>query len=174
MDFYAEQILVIAFDESGDIIVDQAPDGRSKTVANHAKVHQRDRLKVDSQKWIASRLFPKRCGDKMELLGQDGGSSSTLSIKWLESDQAPPIAPAPPKQITYVKPSLPADLSDRDWSVMLQVLEAIKRTIPTNSDSPPAEVFEVIRKALLEHFREEPPAPPAKRIVLPRRGKSGK
>jgi hypothetical protein len=30
MDFYAEQILVIAFDESGDIVVDQAPDGRSK------------------------------------------------------------------------------------------------------------------------------------------------
>ena len=57
---------------------------------------------------------------------------------------------------------------------MLQVLESIKRTIPSNSDSPPAEVFEVIRTALLEHFREEPPAPPAKRIALPRRGKSGK
>jgi hypothetical protein len=51
---------------------------------------QRDRLKVDSLKWIASRLFPKRYGDKMELLGQDGGSSSTLAIKWLDSDQAPP------------------------------------------------------------------------------------
>jgi hypothetical protein len=167
MDFYAEQILVIAFDESGD----QAPDGRSKTVANHAKV-QRDRLKVDSLKWIASRLFPKRYGDKMELLGQDGGSSSTISISWLESDKAPPVAPEPqpPKQITYQKPELPADLSDRDWSVMLQVLESIKRTIPTNSDSPPAEVFEVIRKALLEHFREEP----AKRIVLKPRGRSGK
>ena len=35
-------------------------------------------------------------------------------------------------------------------------------------------LLEVIRTALLEHFREEPPAPPAKRIVLPRRGKSGK
>ena len=54
------------------------------------------------------------------------------------------------------------------------LLESIKRTIPSNSDSPPAEVFEVIRTALLEHFREEPPAPLAKRIVLPRRGKSDK
>ena len=35
-------------------------------------------------------------------------------------------------------------------------------------------LLEVIRTALLEHFREEPPAPLAKRIVLPRRGKSGK
>jgi len=170
MDFYAEQILVIAFDESGDIVVDQAPDGRSKTVANHAKV-QRDRLKVDSLKWIASRLFPKRYGDKMELLGQDAGSSSTLTISWLDSDKAPPVAPEAPRQITYQKPELPADLSDRDWSLMLQVLESIKRTIPTNSDSPPAEVFEVIRKALLAHYAEDPPA---KRITFKPRGRSGK
>ena len=166
MDFYAEQILVIAFDESGDIVVDQAPDGRSKTVANHAKV-QRDRLKVDSLKWIASRLFPKRYGDKMELLGQDGGSSSTLSIKWLESDQAPPVAPAPPRQLTYQKPELPGDLSEGDCQKLLQILEVAKRVAP--SDSVPGDVLDVIRKALLEHFRE-----PAKRIVPKPRGKSGK
>lgn len=70
MDFYAEQILVIAFDESGDIVIEQDGD-KSKAVANHAKV-QRDRLKVDSLKWIASRLFPKRYGDKMEMLAPAG------------------------------------------------------------------------------------------------------
>jgi hypothetical protein len=166
MDFYAEQILVISFDESGDIVVDQAPDGRSKTVANHAKV-QRDRLKVDSLKWIASRLFPKRYGDKMELLGQDGGSSSTLAISWLESDKAPPIAPepAPPRQLTYQPPQAPADLSPGDWSILMEVLELLKRTLPTNSDSPPAEVFAVLKAALLEYCRKD--EPPAKRITLP-------
>ena len=143
---YAEQILVIAFDESGDIVVDQAPDGRSKTVANHAKV-QRDRLKVDSLKWIASRLFPKRYGDKMELLGQDGGSSSTLSIKWLDSDKAPPVAPEPPRQLTFQPPNLPGDPSTEDWAVMGEVLSLIKATIPTNSDSPPGEVFGVLKRA---------------------------
>ncbi|MCK1400107.1 hypothetical protein IVB45_18470 [Bradyrhizobium sp. 4] len=70
MDFYAEQILTIAFDESGDVILDQGKDGKTSAVANHAKV-QRDRLKVDTLKWTASRLFPKRYGDKMELLGQN-------------------------------------------------------------------------------------------------------
>jgi hypothetical protein len=35
-----------------------------RTVANHAKV-QRDRLKVDSLKWIASKLFPRQYGDKV-------------------------------------------------------------------------------------------------------------
>jgi hypothetical protein len=170
MDFYAEQILVISFDERGDIFVDQDGD-KSKTVANHAKV-QRDRLKVDSLKWTCSRLFPKRYGDKMELLGQDSGSSSTLQIKWLDSDNtAPTIAPepAPPKQITYVKPSLPADLSEGDWQRLLQILEVCRRVAP--SDALPDEVLGVVRSALLDHFRDDPPA---KRIVLPKRGKSGK
>jgi hypothetical protein len=170
MDFYAEQILVIAFDESGDIVVDQAPDGRSKTVANHAKV-QRDRLKVDSLKWIASRLFPKRYGDKMELLGQDAGSSSTISISWLESDQAPPVAPEPPRQITYQKPELPADLSERDWSLLVSLLDTVKRTIPSNSDDPPETVFAIMRDALLAHYAKDEPAKP---IVLRPRRKSGK
>jgi hypothetical protein len=94
MDFYAEQILSIAFDESGDVILDQGKDGKTSAVANHAKV-QRDRLKVDSLKWTASRLFPKRYGDKMELLGQSDSPRSAheaaldelddpkgLSIRW--------------------------------------------------------------------------------------------
>jgi hypothetical protein len=173
MDFYAEQILVIAFDESGDIVVEQAPDGRSKTVANHAKV-QRDRLKVDSLKWIASRLFPKRYGDKMELLGQDGGSSSTLTISWLESDKAPPVAPPEPKLIEDRKPELPADLSERDWSVLVSLLETVKRTIPSNSDDPPELVFRIMRDALVAHYAKDEPPAPAKRIVLPKRGRSGK
>jgi hypothetical protein len=61
--------------------------------------------------------------------------------------------PDPPRQITHQRPA-PADLTERDWSVMLEVLELVKRPIPTNSASPPSEVFEVIRKALQAHFRE--------------------
>jgi hypothetical protein len=82
MDYYAEQILQIAFDESGDIILEQAGD-KSKAVANHAKV-QRDRLKVDSLKWIASRLFPRRYGDKMEVLAEnpDSAGGNQLEVNW--------------------------------------------------------------------------------------------
>jgi hypothetical protein len=36
--------------------------------------------------------------------------------------------------------------------VLVGLLELVKRTVPTNSDEPPAAVFEVIRKALLAHF----------------------
>jgi hypothetical protein len=38
----------------------------------------------------------------------------------------------------------------------MPVLTLIKATIPSNSDTPPAEVFvDVIRKALLAHFADK-------------------
>jgi hypothetical protein len=82
MDFFAEQILQIAFDESGDILIEQDGD-KSKAVANHAKV-QRDRLKIDSLKWTAARLFPKRYGDKMELLAasEPDAAPGRLHVNW--------------------------------------------------------------------------------------------
>jgi hypothetical protein len=165
-DYWAEKVMMISLDRSGDIIVE---DG--KAVADHARI-QRDRLITDNAKWLLGKWGRRTYGAGPELEAAD---SRPISISWIvEPDTPPPVAPEPqpPKQITYQKPEFAADLSDRDWSVMLQVLEAIKRTIPTNSDSPPAEVFEVIRKALLEHFRDQEPAPP--KIVFPRRGRSGK
>jgi hypothetical protein len=38
--------------------------------------------------------------------------------------------------------------------VLCDVLELIKRTIPTNSDRPPEEIFGVLKKALMAHFEE--------------------
>jgi hypothetical protein len=77
-DYYVEQILVIAFNESGDIVIDG-----DKTVANHAKV-QRDRLKVDSLKWIVSKLFPRQYGDKLLLDGNKPGLSHEQALDQLE------------------------------------------------------------------------------------------
>jgi len=37
---------------------------------------------------------------------------------------------------------------------VLEVLELVKRTIPTNSDKPPEEIFGVMKAALLAHFRQ--------------------
>ena len=154
MDFYAEQILTIAFDESGDIVIEQ--DGsRSKAVANHAKV-QRDRLKVDSLKWITSRLFPKRYGDKTESLGQND-QPKQITFRW-QTKREPPESP---RQVTHQRAEPPADLTERDWSVLLQLLELVKRTVPTNDDRPPEEIFGVMREALLAHFRGYTESPSA-------------
>ena len=161
MDWYSEEILRIAFDDSGDLIIDG-----DRVMSGHHVV-QRARLKVDTVKWVMAKLHPGRYGERPV----DASSQGPITISWLESDKAPPVAPEPPKQITYQKPELPADLSERDWSVLVSLLETVKRTIPSNSDDPPELVFGIMRDALLEHYaKDEPP----KRVVLKPRGRPGK
>jgi hypothetical protein len=45
----------------------------------------RDRLRVDSRKWVASKLLPKKYGDKLqqEVSGPDGGA---LTVTWLKPE----------------------------------------------------------------------------------------
>jgi hypothetical protein len=157
MDFYAEQILVIAFDETGDIMIDQ-DGGRSKAVANHAKV-QRDRLKVDSLKWTVSRLFPKRYGDKMELLGQND-EPKEMKIRWIVTGvprgdepklSGEPAEPKPePRQLTSNPVPPPADLSPEAWAAIVRVSNLIKQIAP--GDEVPEQVFDVIEAALRKHY----------------------
>jgi len=67
----ADEILEIADDGSKDIRV--TPEGR-ETV--DYEIVQRSKLKVDSRKWLLSKLLPKVYGDKIETtsttLGADG------------------------------------------------------------------------------------------------------
>lgn len=60
-ELLAEEIIEIADDSAGDVIVDE--DGREQT--NHERV-ARSRLRVDARKWYASKLAPKRYGDRVQ------------------------------------------------------------------------------------------------------------
>ncbi len=60
-ELLAEEIIEIADDSSGDVIVDD--DGKEQT--NHERV-ARSRLRVDARKWYASKLAPKRYGDRIQ------------------------------------------------------------------------------------------------------------
>jgi hypothetical protein len=73
-DFLVEEILQIADDDSEDAIFVEATDYSGKTakkVCNNEFV-QRSRLRVDTRKWIASKLKPKKYGDRLELDTPDG------------------------------------------------------------------------------------------------------
>lgn len=61
-DYYVEQIIDISDNSGKDIVVTK--DGIEK-VDNEAI--QRDRLRVDSRKWVASKLAPKKYGDNLKL-----------------------------------------------------------------------------------------------------------
>ncbi len=56
-----EDILIIADNQEADVYEDE--DGKEFT--NH-NVIQRARLRVDSRKWMLSKLEPKKYGDKLE------------------------------------------------------------------------------------------------------------
>lgn len=61
-DFMADEILEIADDTSND--TKYTEDGRE--YANSEWIN-RSRLRVDARKWIASKLKPKKYGDKLEV-----------------------------------------------------------------------------------------------------------
>jgi len=61
-DLMADEILEIADNISGDMII--LKDGRE--VIDNAVVN-RDRLRVDSRKWLLAKLQPKKYGDKLDV-----------------------------------------------------------------------------------------------------------
>jgi hypothetical protein len=64
-DYLAEEILSIADDGSNDYMTIEKGD-QSYNVENK-EVTNRSRLRVDSRKWIASKLKPKRYADKIDI-----------------------------------------------------------------------------------------------------------
>jgi hypothetical protein len=67
-DALFDQALEIADDVAGDWSTDK--DG--KKVFDHEHV-QRSRLRVDTRKWAAGKMAPKRYGDKIQHTGDGGG-----------------------------------------------------------------------------------------------------
>jgi hypothetical protein len=62
-----------------DIIIDHET---GKEITNH-NVINRDRLRVDTRKWILSKMNPKKYGDKLEV---DAHTENITSIQLIQSD----------------------------------------------------------------------------------------
>jgi hypothetical protein len=151
-DYWAERVLLISMDSSGDIFI----DGAGKAMIDHANV-QRARLQADSIKWLVGKYAPRTYGERPVV--EEESRKIEISWKKIENVIVDPrdgsLAQELPRQITYERPRLPADLTEQDWSLLTDVLELIKRTVPTNDVRPPKEIFDVLRVALLAHFRDE-------------------
>lgn len=73
-DVIAEDTLNIA-DQFGDDTITM-PDGN---IVENARIIARDRLRVDTRKWLLSKLHPKKYGDKM-VLGGDPENPLTAPV----------------------------------------------------------------------------------------------
>ena len=73
-DALIEETLDIADDGTNDYITRENSDGSEYEVVNSEHI-QRSRLRVDTRKWIASKLKPKKYGDKIQqqVSAPDGG-----------------------------------------------------------------------------------------------------
>ena len=76
LDAMADELLAIADDGSNDTY--KTDDG--KVTVDHDHI-QRSRLRVDTRKWLLSKMAPKRYGDRqhLEMTGAEGGP---IEVEW--------------------------------------------------------------------------------------------
>lgn len=78
-DYLADEILRIADDKDGDLIA-----GEFGEVGNSTNV-SRARLQIDARKWIASKLKPKKWGEKMDIT-TDGEKITSFNVGFKKPD----------------------------------------------------------------------------------------
>lgn len=80
-----DQCLQIADDATNDYVEKVRPDG-SKYDAFDAEHVQRSKLRIETRKWMAGKLAPKKYGEKSthELTGPGGGPIETMDLSLLE------------------------------------------------------------------------------------------
>ena len=79
-EVWADEIVSIADDVSNDFTTGK--DG--KEIVDHEHI-QRSRLRIDARKRIASKLLPKRYGDKLQHTGEDGGPVRVEDVSMTEA-----------------------------------------------------------------------------------------
>jgi len=73
----ADEILNI----SDEYQVDVRHDGENTTIDLSATAVARNRLRVDTRKWMLSKMLPKVYGDKLEMTGANGGPIQLQEIR---------------------------------------------------------------------------------------------
>lgn len=78
-DHYAEEIVAIADEDPATAIQRQRGGEETIVIDGAAVAHQR--LRVDARKWFASKVAPKKYGDRLDLehTGPGGGPIQTVT-----------------------------------------------------------------------------------------------
>lgn len=73
MDYMAEEIIDISDNAANDYMLRQGrSDDKESGYVTNGEAIQRSKLRVDSRKWLMSKLNAKKYGDKTQLTGADG------------------------------------------------------------------------------------------------------
>lgn len=88
MDLFIDEIIDISDDGSNDFIEVMTKNG-VKIMVDHDHI-QRSKLRIDTRKWIASKLKPKKYGDKITIDSNQMISSEVEETKILGQIQKDP------------------------------------------------------------------------------------
>lgn len=80
-DEMADELLEIADDGSNDWMERENKDGSVGWVLNGEHV-QRSKLRVDTRKWLMSKMRPKKYGDNVAVTGPGGGPIQVAAVEW--------------------------------------------------------------------------------------------
>jgi hypothetical protein len=83
LEHWAEEINEIADDGSNDWIKREKEEGRVEIVVDAEHI-ARSRLRVDTRKWLLSKLAAKKYGDKVEIGGGDRPIQHTHTIQLVD------------------------------------------------------------------------------------------
>lgn len=86
-DLYADDIVDISDDGSNDWMERQGRDGEVEMMLNHEHV-TRSRLRVDSRKWLLSKLKPGTYGDKLQHANAAGDGNQEVVYRWAEQPKS--------------------------------------------------------------------------------------
>ena len=96
MEAMSDEILAIADDSTHDTMTITRRDGSEDEVADNEWIN-RSRLRVDTRKWLMSKLNAKKYGDKLDL-----NHSGEVGIKTvIVSKPAKDAAPRPPEKPAF-------------------------------------------------------------------------
>ena len=76
-EIMADELAAIADDGRNDWMERNDKEGAFGAFAVNGECVARSRLRVDTRKWIAAKLLPRKYGDKLDL--NHGGS---ITVKW--------------------------------------------------------------------------------------------
>ena len=81
MEAWADEIVEISDDGTNDWMERQLRDGKTEEVLDHEHI-TRSRLRVDTRKWIMSKLKPGTYGDKLQHANAAGDGNTELVYRW--------------------------------------------------------------------------------------------
>lgn len=94
-DALSDEMLEIADDGTNDWMERLGEEDKPVGYVINGEHVQRSRLRIETRKWLASKLKPKRYGDKVDLAhtGGDGGPLVVQVLQFADHSNPTPLAP---------------------------------------------------------------------------------